>query len=132
MTAKPRKTPCASCPYRCNVPSGVWHEEEYDKLPAYDRDTADQPTAVFYCHQADGAVCAGWLGFGDPGELLAVRIGTMFERLDPSCMEYATDVPLFASGQEAADHGKKEIDTPTIAASAVILKIEKKRAQSAG
>lgn len=28
----PRKTPCASCPYRKDVPSGVWEASEYEKL----------------------------------------------------------------------------------------------------
>ena len=32
-----RPKPCASCPYRCDVPSGVWHPDEYAKLEVYDR-----------------------------------------------------------------------------------------------
>jgi hypothetical protein len=38
-SAAPTKYPCPSCPYRKDVPSGVWAPEEYDKLPAYDNDT---------------------------------------------------------------------------------------------
>jgi hypothetical protein len=32
----PAPKPCESCPYRKDVPSGVWSEGEYRKLPQYD------------------------------------------------------------------------------------------------
>lgn len=125
--AKPRKTPCASCPYRRGVPSGVWDESEYQKLPAYDAETMDQPIAVFSCHQGEGDVCSGWLAHHDPAELLAVRLGIMQGRLDPSCAEYSTEVPLFSSGAEAAEHGMAEIDSPDERAVKAIEKITRKR-----
>lgn len=50
----PAKNPCGSCPYRRDVPSGIWSEEEYDKLPQYDLPTGDQPPNVFLCHQQNG------------------------------------------------------------------------------
>lgn len=128
MTASlPRKSPCASCPYRQNVPSGVWDAEEYAKLPAYDRDTGEQPTQAFGCHQGDGKVCAGWLAFGEPYDLLAVRIGIAFGTMDPSCGEYTTDVPLFSSGAEAAAHGMRDIEHPSAEAVKVGEKIIRKR-----
>jgi hypothetical protein len=34
--------PCASCPYRKDVPSGIWAAHEYTKLLAYDGDILDQ------------------------------------------------------------------------------------------
>lgn len=34
MTLKPPKVPCGTCPYRRDVPAGIWHGEEYAKLPA--------------------------------------------------------------------------------------------------
>lgn len=120
----PRKSPCASCPYRQNAPSGVWHESEYEKLPHYDGETFEQTSiAVFSCHQQDGSVCAGWLGHRDPLDLLAVRIGLADGRLDPSCAEYSTEVPLFASGAEAAAHGVAEILEPGPRAQDTIRKI---------
>lgn len=125
--AVPRPRPCASCPYRRNVPSGVWEASEYAKLPEYDRDTGEQPMAVFNCHQKDGTVCAGWLGYRDPSDLLAVRLGLMRGRLDPSCMDYQTDVLLFSSGAEAAAHGAKDITTPGRAARNTIDKVIRKR-----
>ncbi|MGN7186968.1 DUF6283 family protein [Microbacterium enclense] len=125
----PRKTPCASCPYRRSVPSGVWHPDEYAKLPAYDGDIAEQQSiAVFSCHQGDGDVCAGWLGHRDPVDLLAVRVGIVDGRLDPSCAEYTTDVPLFDSGAEAAAHGTGDTLHPTGRAGAAIRKIVAVRA----
>lgn len=123
----PRKSPCASCPYRRGVPSGIWDVSEYAKLPAYDAETMDQPTAAFSCHQGDGKICSGWLGFGDPADLLAVRLGVMFGNLDPSCLEYSTDVELYGSGAEAAEHGVAEISEPQADAQEAIAKISRVR-----
>lgn len=125
--AKPRKTPCASCPYRCQVPSGVWDASEYEKLPAYDGETWEQSARVFMCHQGDGAVCSGWLGHRDPSDLLAVRIGIATGNLDPECAEYRTSVRLFESGAEAAVHGVKHIEDPDGRARDTIEKIVRSR-----
>lgn len=126
--ATARKTPCASCPYRKNVPSGVWHESEYEKLKLYDGEIEEQQSiASFFCHQDDGHACSGWLGHRDPQDLLATRIGISFGKLDPSVMDYTTTVPLFSSGAEAAEHGMKDIETPTQKAIEVSAKIVKKR-----
>ena len=130
--SKPRPRPCASCPYRRGVPSGVWGESEYAKLPEYDGDTAYQPIATFMCHQQDGSVCAGWLGHSEPDQLLAVRIGIMTGALDPACAEYQTDVPLFASGAEAAAHGMRDYEAPGHEAEETIRKIVTKKGASHG
>jgi hypothetical protein len=121
----PRVTPCATCPYRKNVPSGIWHEEEYAKLPEYDRDTQDQPIEAFGCHQKDGAICAGWLGYGEPYDLLAVRLGIAMGTLDPSCGSYTTTVPLHESGTAAAEHGLRDLLDPSDAAIAAIRKLDR-------
>lgn len=125
--AKPRPRPCASCPYRRNVPSGVWDASEYAKLPEYDGDMGSQSPAVFHCHQKDGTVCAGWLGYRNPDDLLAVRLGLMRGSLDPACIDYTTDVPLFASGAEAAAHGVRDIENPSDKAVDTIRKVIRKR-----
>lgn len=73
---KPPKVPCGTCPYRRDVPSGVWAAEEYDKLPGYDGDVPDQLRAgamgLFMCHQRDGCLCGGWLMAHGPDNLLAL------------------------------------------------------------
>lgn len=127
MTAEPRPRPCASCPYRQDVPSGVWDEGEYVKLPLYDGETFEQVPAVFMCHQGDGNVCSGWLGHREPHDLLAVRLGLATGTLDESCADYTTDVPLFSSGEEAAAHGLADLETPGPEARAIVSKIERKR-----
>lgn len=53
--------PCTTCPYRRDVPSGIWAPEEYQKLLAYDRPTMQQPAALFMCHQGAGGLCTGWV-----------------------------------------------------------------------
>lgn len=126
--ACPRKTPCASCPFRARVASGIWSAEEYAKLPTYDGETFEQNEKIFFCHQDEAdEVCAGWLGHTDPTELLAVRIGLMIGRLDPSCAEYSTEVELFSSGTEAAVHGITNITDPGPEARTAIEKIARKR-----
>lgn len=125
---KPPKVPCGSCPYRRDVPAGIWHASEYDKLVAYDRPTQEQPFEVFLCHQQDGCVCGGWLLTHDRDHLLSLRLQA--GRLDPSVWNYAPDVPVFGSGAEAAAHGKSGIDAPDAVALRKIAGLMRQRALS--
>lgn len=127
----PAPRPCESCPYRRDVPSGIWHADEYRKLPCYDRPTYDQPVGLFQCHQngqdSDQArLCAGWVAVHGQ-ELLALRLAIASGRVDPSAMDYTTPVPLFASGTEAAEHGLRDIDRPGTAAHDLMAKIADRR-----
>lgn len=98
MPPLPAKVPCGSCPYRRDVPSGIWEQHEYDKLPQYDGETWQQSPAVFLCHQRDGHLCSGWLACHGPEELLALRFPGAAH---PIAFSYKTDVPVFSSGDEA-------------------------------
>jgi hypothetical protein len=105
-----RKQPCAACPYRCDVASGVWASEEYDKLIAYDAPTMEQPFAAFSCHATSDKFCHGWAvvhtSRGHEYDLIALRLR--------GCPDIpAPAVPLFGSGQEAAEHGKRDISSPS-------------------
>lgn len=112
----PAPRPCGSCPYRQDVPSGVWEREEYEKLPAFDEPTPYQPPAVFLCHQRDDRMCAGWVGCHDMVESLGLRIASAAGLISlwdlTLVMGYTTDVPLFGSGREAAEHGLRDVETP--------------------
>jgi hypothetical protein len=130
MAELPAPNPCGSCPYRRDVPSGVWDAKEYDKLPAYDGETFEQPPAVFMCHQQDGRVCAGWAGCHDMDQSLAVRMGIIHGTLDPAIYDYETPVPLFSSGAEAAEHGKAEIKSPGEKAIQKIHTLTRRRARA--
>lgn len=128
----PRPAPCGSCPYRRDVPSGVWAEEEYEILPRYDAETFDQPPAVFMCHQQDGHLCAGWVGCHDMEESMGLRLlARMGERISDDDLEatyaYVSPVPLFASGTEAASHGLAEVEEPSPRAGRVIQKLRRDR-----
>lgn len=112
----PPASPCGSCPYRCDVPSGIWDRSEYDKLPGYDGKTWEQSPALFMCHQRDGRLCAGWLACHDTDHLLALRINSV----DPGVFGYRSPVPVFGSGAEARDHGLAEIETPSAKAAKMI------------
>ena len=123
---RPSKAPCGSCPYRRDVPAGVWSSEEYAKLPRYDGETGDQlmqgGTGLFFCHQNDGHLCAGWVGCHDMRHNLAVRLN----RVHPAVFRYESPVPLFESGAEAAAHGLSGIEAPDERARALIAKLERK------
>jgi len=111
---KPPKVPCGSCPYRRDVPAGIWHPAEYAKLPRYDGETWEQPPGVFLCHQRDGCLCGGWLMTHDRDHLLSLRLAA--RHLDPSVWEYAPDVVVFKSGAAAAAHGMSGVEHPSPAA----------------
>lgn len=114
--AAPAPHPCSTCPYRRDVPSGVWEAEEYAKLPPYDRPTGDQPPRAFFCHQQNGHLCSGWVGCHDMQESMGLRIGHLAgvltdEDVD-AALDYVCPVPLFSSGAEAAEHGLREALSP--------------------
>lgn len=115
-TLCPAAAPCRSCPYRRDVPSGVWDETEYAKLPPYDQPTPYQPSQVFLCHQQDGRICAGWAGCHDMSQSLALRLQVASSGIEPEDLEatldYESPVPLFASGAEAAKHGLAQVEQP--------------------
>lgn len=123
----PAAAPCGTCPYRTDVPSGVWDPTEYAKLPGYDEDTPYQPTQVFLCHQVDGRICAGWAGCHDMTRALGVRIalstGDLPVEHADALMDYTTGVELFESGRAAAEHGMREIEHPSHRAIRGIAKI---------
>jgi Family of unknown function (DUF6283) len=127
MIRPPAVRPCPSCPYWRGVPSGVWDASEYDKLPAYDRETPHQPPGVFLCHQQDGRVCAGWAGCHDMDESLALRLGIAMGALDLDTVrairDYESPVPLFSCGAEAAEHGRRDLHDPDQDARRIINKI---------
>lgn len=134
MSAVPARRPCRSCPYRRDVPSGVWDFVEYDKLRLYDRPTAEQPPGAFYCHQQDGRLCAGWVAVHDMINCLGIRIlAAVIPEADvDAIIDYTTDVPLFGSGAEAADHGEREIMSPSLEARMMVDKIRRKQSSSPG
>ncbi len=107
-----RPSPCDACPYRKDVPSGVWHHDEYEKLRPYDNPTPEQPFAPFACHATPKHYCHGWAvvhtNRGHEFDLIALRIHP--------CHVPPAAVPLFESGNAAADHGQKDVKKPSPAA----------------
>jgi hypothetical protein len=122
------KTPCKSCPYRKDVPSGIWHIGEYQKLPVYDGETFEQvlkgATGIFMCHSEPGKICAGWLGCHDKRHLLALRFKA--DSLAEEVWTYVSPVPLFASGAEAAEHGMKDFVKPKLKARRMVDRLREK------
>lgn len=123
-----RRAPCDSCPYRRDVPSGVWASEEYEKLRLYDADTAYQPTAAFHCHTTAAEYCHGWALVHGPYDLLALRVAGCRGQWDCKVPENVT--PLFTSGAEAAEHGQREIRRPKDRARRTARKIVLRRQEN--
>lgn len=127
----PATNPCGSCPYRCDVPSGIWHPSEYAKLPEFDNPTMEQPRSVFLCHQNDGHLCAGWVAVHDMSQSLGLRIALSTGTIQPehvdAILDYTTATPLFGSGQEAMVHGMCDVRKPKRKAVETQRKILSKR-----
>lgn len=109
----------------------MWSEEEYAKLPDFDElETARQPPSAFLCHQQDGRLCAGWVAVHDMNESLGLRLLAALYEIPPedfdAILDYTTDVPLFATGSEAAAHGLAELKDPSPSARALIARLERK------
>jgi hypothetical protein len=117
--------PCSSCPYRRDVPSGVWAAHEYDKLRDYDAPTCEQPFSVFACHATPEHYCHGWAvvhtNRGNEYDLIALRVARDGYPAIPEA-----GVPLFDSGNEAADHGQADILEPTPEAKGTVAKLMRK------
>jgi len=67
--------------------------------------------ATFACHATPQAYCHGWavvhMNRGHERELLALRAWPPEGEIPEPV------VPLFASGNEAADHGERDIENPS-------------------
>jgi len=136
----PAPRPCASCPYRRDVPSGIWHTDEYRKLEAYDGPTWSQPPNLFLCHQNDAGdsgarLCGGWVGCHGK-ELLALRIAAARGDLSgadlSATFDFKSPVPLFESGSDASAHGVKDIAEPGRQAQRAMMKIVGRRSAIRG
>lgn len=120
-----RPIPCEACPYRKDVPSGVWAHHEYEKLRGYDNPIYAQPPQAFACHSTPAKLCNGWAIVNDNlhhGHVLALRLAGRPEVPEPK-------VALFETNAEAADHGQREIEEPGVMASLVVERLEAKHAR---
>jgi hypothetical protein len=123
-SAVARSESCSACPYRRDVPSGVWAPSEYDKLAAYDRPTGEQPIGRFHCHASPGLICHGWAVVegrkSGPDANLALRVFPL------GGLAPVEGAPLFASGTEAARHGKAHVNAPSPEAQATTDRLLRK------
>ena len=132
MTRKIRPEPCSSCPYRQDVPSGLWAHHEYEKLRDYDLPTNQQPSEPFGCHATPEAYCCGWAvahtrrgtAGNHPFDLFALRLAGSFGHWDMVMPD--TKTPLFATGNEAADHGQRDIENPSLEAKVAVARLTRK------
>ncbi|MFE7439306.1 DUF6283 family protein [Streptomyces chartreusis] len=131
------------CGWRLATARGIESAPRYDPANA-DSDPAatalTHPTSRwrcsrFQCHQHDAdsgmaRVCGGWAACHGPG-LLAPRAALVQVRIDPTTFqaitEYTLPVPLFATGTQAAEHGRRDIDLPGEEAAGAMDKITRNR-----
>lgn len=130
MTELVRIKPCSACPYRRDVPSGVWINDEYDKLRPYDNPTHAQPFEGFACHATPEYFCHGWAvvhsNRGHEHMLLSLRVVEATQG-HPVVIPDAV-VPLFGSAAQAADYGQRDVMTPSPAAGVVANKLVRQHA----
>lgn len=119
--------PCASCPYRQDVPSGLWAAEEYAKLPGYDE--PQQAFEVFHCHQelqtGVDTVCRGWLATHP--ETAAARLAVLYGYVDDQERYRESPVPLWPTGRAAAEHGLRDLTNPSRRARRMMARLDRAR-----
>jgi len=126
-----RKESCTACPYRRDVPSGVWAASEYEKLADYDLETPDQPMGVFHCHATPDVICHGWAVVHGRQEgaysLLGLRLAAGMGLFDFAQLDDVHEgAPLFPSGAEACEHGKRDIEHPSQEALDTVARLQGK------
>ena len=130
MTALPSDIRARRARTGATYPPGCG-QEEYVKLPEYDKDTAEQPPGVFMCHQDDERLCSGWVGTHDVPNLLSLRFAIGLDLMSDDTIDavysYESPVPLFDSGAEACEHGLKNLREPTRMPCKIVSKIERRR-----
>lgn len=108
------KEPCSSCPYRRDVPSGLWHRSEYKKLPEYDEGAEPPSIALFLCHQTNATgretVCRGWLSVHRNS--IAVRLALMQGNVTEKQVRARVATELHESGDAACAAGLLRIRRP--------------------
>lgn len=86
--------------------------------------------AAFFCHQQDDRLCSGWVGCHDMDNSLGLRFalaaGAITEDQFIEALDYQCSIPLFASGQEARDHGMAKLENPGDDAKRVAAKLTRK------
>jgi hypothetical protein len=99
------RKPCASCPYRKDVPIGTWHRSEFENLLANDAD--EMNGSLFGCHKyrhrppEEHEACVGWVldqkARGIPA--IRLRMALMTNEEAVTLLQEATDGghPLHAS-----------------------------------
>jgi hypothetical protein len=120
--------PCATCPYRKDVPSGVWAKEEYDKLPNWDNIMG---RGVFLCHNGSAdtkgkVLCRGWMEVHEQN--IFVRLAMAQTKFNDANIK-PTKVPLYKSGAAARKAGLRDLNRPNLKAMAAVAKIEQRRAK---
>ena len=133
---------CSTCPYRRDVPPGIWEREEYEKLRMFDRDVSrmEDPTpalAIFLCHQTPmtgvETLCRGWLS--THRDSVAVRLGVTMNKIDPDLIPDEEESLYYSSGTEACEAGIAHVDDPppeAVRASSKLLDLRRRSEQPTG
>lgn len=123
--------PCGSCPYRRDVPPGIWAAEEYHKLTRFAGEATPErlpALGTFLCHQTHPlgreTLCRGWLTV--ERESLAVRLGCIEGRIDPRQVDAPVTALLYDSGAQAAAMGLRGVRRPSGAAKRLIARLARK------
>jgi hypothetical protein len=100
-------------------------------LADFDKPTDEQPISYFACHATTEFICHGWAVVHgrqeDDHDLLGLRVLAAMGAFDyDDLAQIEEGVPLFSSGTEAAEHGKRDILNPSRGAQEVVARLAAK------
>lgn len=118
--------PCPTCPYRRDVPSGVWAEQEYVRLKEFDD---QRKISAFLCHnggsdpKTNRTLCRGWVEVHNQN--WGVRLALCQVEWNDANSK-PTKVPLYKSGAQAMKAGLRKLNQPSREARAICDKLARK------
>jgi hypothetical protein len=94
----------------------VWARSTYEILRPFDLPTAEQPMGPFACHATPDHLCHGWVVVSDRRGRENNEYASLALRLWPIANIPPERAPLWGSHTEAADHGQRDCDNPSLEA----------------
>ncbi|THK37722.1 hypothetical protein EHS39_13380 [Ensifer sp. MPMI2T] len=95
-----RREPCEQCPWRSDLPTGVFPPEAFRRSASTAYDMANNTFACHMSGKEKPATCAGFLLRGAEHNL-GIRLAIIAGRYDPRGVR--SDVPLYRSYREMAE-----------------------------
>lgn len=107
-----RRTPCEQCPWRSDLPTGVFPVEAFRHSATTAYDMAQNTFACHMSGKEKPTTCAGFLLRGAKDNL-AMRLAILWDRYDPRSV--SSDVPLYDGYRSMAIANGVDANDPVLA-----------------